>query len=287
VIDPLFNRELSRRRRLKHAVFLILKAVLAPILWVTMRFRAFGRQAIPKRGGAVLVANHVHNADPLLIYAAMPRPILWMTKAEVWRYPIIRWVAAQGGAFAVQRQKVDTAALAHAEALLNDGLIVGLFPEGTRSTTGSLSTPFRGACLLALRAGAPVMPVAIVGTTDLPFNGKKQARRQRRWPSVTVHFGEPFMLAAHAPDGRRYRLEELADAIMIEIARLLPSQMRGIYAGRCDASHPAVQRGDVLFTGPGQPGARDLTRRNGKLNHVVQPTRQPTATRDADTTNVP
>lgn len=250
MIDPLFNPHLTFRRRWKHGIFLLLKLLFVPTLRLLVRFRVHGLRNIPKRGGAVVVGNHVHNADPVLMYSATNRPIFFMTKDDVWRVPGVRWIAQQSGAFPVRRGKMDRAAIRTASALLEEGLLVGMYPEGTRSVSGGLSKPFPGASLIATLSHAPVIPVAIMGSEDLPFNGAKQQPRKRLYPQVTVVFGPPFRLEPRKDDGTRYTMNELTDAMMTEIARLLPDDMRGIYADRCGERHPAVRRDRVQFTGP-------------------------------------
>ncbi len=124
-----------------------------------------------------------------------------------------------------------------------------MFPEGTRSRTGGLIEPFGGASLVALRSNAPIIPCALVGTEGLPLSGSKP-KRKRRYPKIAAIFGEPFTLEHVADDGTKRSLDDLTDAMMIEIARLLPEPYRGIYADRCDQSHPAVRRDAIVFTGP-------------------------------------
>jgi 1-acyl-sn-glycerol-3-phosphate acyltransferase len=248
-IEPVFDRRMSLKRRWKHVIFLSLRIFILPLSRVLMRLKTIGTHHIPRRGGAVIVANHNHNADPILIYIATVRPIFFMTKIAIWKYPIPRWVASQAGAFPVDRERVDREAIRTAVGHLSDGLLVGIFPEGTRSTTGGLIKPEAGASMIAVRAGAPIIPCAIVGASDLPFNGAKQEPRKRLYPKVAVRFGEPFRLDSHAPDGSRFHLDELTDAMMIEVARLLPASMRGVYAERAGVSHPAVRRDAIRFTG--------------------------------------
>ncbi len=248
-VDGLFNRRLTKRRRLKHIPFLLLSIFLVPLLRIVIRFRVLGQSNIPKKGGAVVVANHLHNGDPMLIYSGMPRPIFWMGKEEIADYPVAWWIARQAGCFLVKRGSPDRAALRTAASILDEGLPVAMFPEGTRSVSGGLKEPFAGASLVALRSNAPVIPMVIIGSVDLPFNGVKQREGSSGWPRVEVHIGEPFMLSAEDNHGKRYSLPELTDAIMIELARLLPPDMRGIYSERDLTPHPAVSRENVVFTG--------------------------------------
>jgi 1-acyl-sn-glycerol-3-phosphate acyltransferase len=247
VIAPLFNRQLSGVRRAKHLLWFCARLLILPLLRLTIGMRVYGFKHVPKRGGAVVIANHLDWFDPVLLVAAGPRPSLWMAKAEVFSYPVLRWFARQAGAFPIERGKPDRSALRHAQQLLSDGLLVGVFPEGTRSRTGGLIQPLSGASMVAVRSGAPVIPCAVVGSERLPLSGKKPSGRQRL--RVQVVYGAPFMLETRRPDGSRYGLEELTDAMTIELARLLPPAYRGVYAERALDSHPAVCRGAVCFAG--------------------------------------
>jgi 1-acyl-sn-glycerol-3-phosphate acyltransferase len=247
VIDPLFNRQLSGVRRAKHLLWFCTRLWVLPLLRLTIGMRIYGLKHVPKRGGAVVIANHLDWFDPILLVAAGPRPIFWMAKAEVFKYPVLRWFARQAGAFPVDRGKPDRSALRHAQQLLDDGLLVGVFPEGTRSRTGGLIQPFPGASMVATRSGAPIIPCAIVGSERLPLSGKKPQERGRT--RVSIMYGEPFKLDTHRADGTRYHLDELTDAMLIELARQLPAAYRGVYADRVLGSHPAVRRDGVCFTG--------------------------------------
>jgi hypothetical protein len=120
-IDPVFDRRMSLRRRWKHVIFLSLRIFILPLSRVLMRLKTIGTQHIPRRGGAVIVANHNHNADPILIYIATIRPIFFMTKVAIWNYAIPRWVATQAGAFPVDRDRVDRDAIRTAVTHLTDG----------------------------------------------------------------------------------------------------------------------------------------------------------------------
>lgn len=247
---PVFNRCLSFRRRWKHFIFAFLRLFVLPSLRVVMRLKVHGLGNMPRQGGALVISNHVHNADPILILSASTRPILWMAKEEVWDLPVLRWIATQAGAFPVQRGTFDRHAIRTAIDTVHEGLLVGMFPEGTRSTTGGLREPFPGASLVALRADAPVIPCVILGSEDLPLNGKKQRKRQRLYPKVEVWFGPAFKLNPRSPSGKRFTMSELTDAMMIEIARLLPPGRRGRYAD-ADLEHenPAICRDRIEFPG--------------------------------------
>lgn len=261
MIETIRSRGFSLRRRLLHVCYYTARLFVVPILRVVLRMRMYGLSNVPATGGALLVCNHVHNADPVLVVAGCSRPVAFMAKVEIWKVPVIRWIANTSGAFPVNRGTADRNALRIAGEKMRDGMLVGGFPEGTRSMNG-LGTPFRGLSLVVTHSGAPVIPVGIVGTSDIPGNGAKQQKRGRLWPKVSLVFGEPFHLERHKPDGRRWSADEHAEAMMLEIAKLLPEAYRGIYAGREDETHPAVNRNEVRFLHPEPRSLRNWFRKN-------------------------
>lgn len=244
---------LSRRRRIKTFIFLAARFFVVPLLWVLIRFRIEGLENVPQVGPAIIAANHLHNADPVLIIAAFPRPVLFMAKKELFSIPIIRWFVRQSGAFPVDRGRADRQALRQAEKLLHEGMLVGIFPEGTRSVTGQLQPPHPGVGLLIrTHPEVPILPVAIWGTEVLPFNGAKGRRPLRGWPKVTVRIGKPLLLAATNSEGKQRSPEELADIVLLAIARLLPEEYRGVYRNRGSELADLVEA--VARNAPGKPG---------------------------------
>lgn len=255
MIEPVFDRSMTFERRWKHALFVVTRFFVVPLLRLVVRLRIRGLNNVPTRGGAIVICNHVGWFDPLLLLCASPRPILFMAKEEIFKVRIVRGFALQAGAFPVKRGRPDRTALRHAQSRLNDGLLVGMFPEGTRSLTGGLKAPFDGASLVALRSGAPIIPCAVVGAEVLPGSGLR-GRKRFVYPRITAVFGEPFMLDGVSADGSNRSLEDLTDAMMIEIARLLPVRYRGVYADRSGSSHDAVRKVDVRFTGVDAPDTK-------------------------------
>ncbi|MEZ4569323.1 MAG: lysophospholipid acyltransferase family protein [Thermomicrobiales bacterium] len=112
-------------------IFVLLRIFVLPTLRVTLRFKVHGLSNIPSKGGALIVGNHVHNSDPILMLSASNRLILWMAKEEVWDLRILRWFATQSGAFPVQRGTFDRSAIRVAVETVHEGLLVGMYPEGT------------------------------------------------------------------------------------------------------------------------------------------------------------
>jgi 1-acyl-sn-glycerol-3-phosphate acyltransferase len=183
-----------------------------------------GLDNVPKTGGAILVSNHLNNADPCIIPGVFKRRIITMAKKEMFKWPVISLLFRFIGAFPVDRQGADLAALREAQNVVHDGILLLMFPEGTRSKDRQLRQGFPGTALVAYRTGAPIIPIAIWGTEGLkwpflffrPFLG----------PRVSLRVGEPF----YPPKAERITSQAAKDAtddIMMHIAALLPPRSRG------------------------------------------------------------
>ncbi len=239
---PIANTRWSLARcHVKLLLFRFARLVLLPLLRLLLGLHIEGLEHVPAKGPALMVANHLHNADPVLLMAAFPRPIRFMAKKELFGVPVIGWFVRQVGAFPVDRSSPvhEVRTLHQAEQLLTNGMIVGIFAEGTRSVTGGLQEAHPGVAMLALHSGAPILPTAIFGTEVLPFNGQKGRHRGKGRPRVTVCIGPPFHLRPIAAPHRHREFVERTDVIMVEIAQLLPPQYRGIYAERAGAANPS------------------------------------------------
>lgn len=197
------------------------------------RIEVEGLEELPaERSGPLIVAsNHASNADPLLIASwltpALGRPIHWLAKEEALHWPVAGAIMRANGAFGVRRGAADVEAFRTARRVLDEGRVLALFPEGTRSPDGALRRGKDGATLLAVRTGAPILPVAIGGS-------------HRFWPKggfmrpgarLVLRIGPPFSLPepVRGPD-HRAALQAATDELMTHIARLLPPSQRGLYA---------------------------------------------------------
>lgn len=223
----------SLRRRVKFAAYEGLHLVVNALLRPLIGFSTVGSRNMPRTGPVIVVANHLHNFDPVVISAALPRPVYYMAKRELFAHPAFNWLIRNFGAFPVNRGAPDRVALRQALALLNEGLVVGILPEGTRSLTGALTAGNPGVALIALQSGAPILPVGITGTESLPLDAKAEATkriRRGRW-QVRVVVGHPFTLPPRRP-GEKQDLAAATDQIMLAIAALLPPAYRGVYADR-------------------------------------------------------
>jgi 1-acyl-sn-glycerol-3-phosphate acyltransferase len=191
-------------------------------------FTQVGREGVPREGPLLVCGNHISTLDPPLIPAFLPRNDSWsMAKAEYFeRSRLQTWIFTAFQAFPVVRHSADRAAIRKATAILRDGHVLVLYPEGTRITSGGLHRPEPGAGFIAMLTGAPVLPVAITGSREVFGKGFKLPRRA----PLRLQWGEPFKIASRLPDGRRVEYQDASDAIMLAIAEMLPDEMRGEYA---------------------------------------------------------
>lgn len=200
------------------------KLVFGLMLLVWTRKQVVGLKNVPRQGPLILASNHVNLLDPPLLAVLMPRRIVYMGKVELWKTPIIGPLYTLAGFIPVQRFGADLAALRKAEETLRQNQVLGMFPEGTRSRKPGLGKGQPGTSIIALRSGAPIVPVAVSGT-----EGVAVPSCFFRLTRVRVVFGKPFEL----PKGRRLNagvVEECTERIMKEIAALLPEEYRGAYA---------------------------------------------------------
>lgn len=191
------------------------------------RWEIVGRENVPRRGPLIVISNHTHFVDPPIVGASLPRKLSFMAKEELFRVPIVGWWARHYDAFPVRRGEADRQALRDAQSVLDLGLALGMFPEGTRSRDGVMRRAFPGAALIAMRAGCPIVPIAIDGSERI----FQELRRFRR-ANVRVIFGEPFTI--HVDDKARDRLALATDQMMQHIAELLPEWRRGPYRRKDD-----------------------------------------------------
>ena len=138
--------------------------VVWPLYRLLFRGRTAGGANVPMDGALVVVANHGSHIDPPLLGHALGRPVAFMAKAELFRVPLLGRLIRSCGAYPVSRGAGDRQAIRTAGERLAQGWATGVFLDGTRQANGRVNTPLAGAALLAARAGAPLLPVAIVNS---------------------------------------------------------------------------------------------------------------------------
>ena len=192
-----------------------------------LMFRVDGTELskVPSRGPLILITNHVHMPEiPTLFLRLVPRPVTGMLLASRWDNALLRWMLDAFHIIPLRRGEADLTGLRHGLDMLERGYIVIVDPEGTRSHDGQLQTGRAGAVLMALRSGAPLIPVVHYGSENYMQN----LRRLRR---TDFHFavGKPFRIDPKAADSLHRLRQPIVDEVMAQMAALLPPPYRGVY----------------------------------------------------------
>jgi 1-acyl-sn-glycerol-3-phosphate acyltransferase len=223
--------------RAPHPLAPLLRPVLGGLYRGLVHLTVENVERIPPSGPCILAFNHQSNLDPHLIFTLMPRrDVVGLVASEYRNRAFERWIVEACGGIWLRRGVGDRAALRRALTLLEAGWLVGLAPEGGRSRDGVLRRARRGVGFLAVRSGAPLLPVAVEGTRDI----LRSIRCGRRAP-VRVSFGEVFRPSDEDRTDVRTRSRRVADEVMARVAALLRPEMRGAYAGTPEAD--AASRG--------------------------------------------
>jgi 1-acyl-sn-glycerol-3-phosphate acyltransferase len=190
-------------------------------------FTVVGVENVPRHGPVIICPNHSATLDPPMVPAFMRRGDTWsMAKSEYFeKKGFVPWIFRQYHAFPVVRHSADRTALRRSFDILKSGQALIMYPEGTRVESGVLAQPEPGAGFIAQKAACPVVPVGLTGTRECLPKGARWPRRTR----VSVTFGKPFVVLSKRHDGTKITREEAADAIMLEIAELLPEHQRGAF----------------------------------------------------------
>jgi 1-acyl-sn-glycerol-3-phosphate acyltransferase len=196
------------------------------------RLETEGLENVPAEGGAILAANHLSRIDSPLIFALIERKDVTGLVADKYQNNVLLrpLIDAVGGIW-INREQADFQALRAAMEFLQNGGLLGIAPEGTRSRTGALRQAKTGVAYLAYKAGVPIIPVAIWGT-EKTFKELKCLRRAH----IKVRVGKPFILPPLNRGDRSGSLQKNTDELVCRIAALLPSEYRGVYA-----DHPRLQ----------------------------------------------
>ncbi|NLD50106.1 MAG: 1-acyl-sn-glycerol-3-phosphate acyltransferase [Clostridiaceae bacterium] len=188
----------------------IVRLLVTLIITLLYRVEIKGKENVPEKGSALLCANHVGELDMFFFGYKIKRLVHYMAKEELFKVPLMGSFIKRLGAFPVKRGKGDVQAIKTSLRLLNEGHIVGIFPEGTRLKNRSSNARIKpGAALLAQKSGAPILPVLIKG------NGKP-------FSNIKIIFGKPFIL--DLDKDKKYtsnELVEISEDIMKKVYALM------------------------------------------------------------------
>jgi 1-acyl-sn-glycerol-3-phosphate acyltransferase len=197
------------------------QSVLVPIMWwtvgkgvfgmlaqTTARLKTYGRERVPREGGAVLAMNHFHYMDPAAFGMACPRRIVYAAKIEAHQTPVLGPLIRSHGTLSIRRGESDREALRRMREAVRQNDLLGMFVEGTRQKSGVPGEAKPGAAMVAMHEGVPIVPATVHGSIDWNWNFKP----------VSVAFGEPMRFDDLPRTSSGYR--QASAEVMIEIRRL-------------------------------------------------------------------
>ncbi|GAB2643937.1 lysophospholipid acyltransferase family protein [Gordonia jinhuaensis] len=207
---------------------------VGPLIRVYNRPKVEGLENIPADGPVILAGNHLSIADWLFAPLVVDRRITYLAKSDYFTSPGVRgalqkFFYSKTGQVPIDRSGADAAenSLITAKRLLNEGKLVGLYPEGTRSPDGRLYKGKTGVARVALDTGVPVIPVGMIGTNEVSPPGPFRWRHR----NVTVKFGKPIDFSRYeGMSGNRFIERAVTDEIMYELMRLTGQQYVDVYA---------------------------------------------------------
>jgi 1-acyl-sn-glycerol-3-phosphate acyltransferase len=211
---------LTWRRRIFRVFF---RGLVKLTTFVTMHATVRGMENFPKRGPALIVINHLGDADTVLLAASIPRTVDGMGKIELNEHWLVGPFFRAYGVIYVHRGRPDRKAIRAALDGLAEGRMIALAPEGREAVNGKLEEGTDGAAFLAMKSGAPLLPIAMTGTENEKVFNRPWWRRAR----VTLTVGKPFYLQKQ--DDRQKMLREGTHQIMVALASLLPESYQGNY----------------------------------------------------------
>ncbi len=181
--------------------------------WTFFRTRGFAAEKVPQRGPVILAPNHFSFMDHFFLGTSIRRKVRFMAKSQLFKPPM-EWIYSPGGVFPVRRGYADEEAFITARSILDRGGVIAMYSEGGRSRTGKLSDTVRpGIGRLALQSGAPIVPIAIHGSSRV------RNWKRLRFPKVTVLYGDPIRFE-RIEDPTREQQQQVANAIFAEVRKL-------------------------------------------------------------------
>lgn len=194
--------------------WLISQLIVGAFFAVWLRYRARGVERIPTAGGGLLLANHSSFLDPLLVGLPLRRPVSFLARDTLFSIPVIGRILRHTHVVPLDRDGGGAAGIRETLRRLDEGFLVGVFPEGTRSPDGTLGTFKPGFAALVRRTDLPIYPVGIAGSHRALGKGSRFLKPCR----VCVVYGEPFPKEMVAALRQRGREAELVDAVRERIA---------------------------------------------------------------------
>jgi 1-acyl-sn-glycerol-3-phosphate acyltransferase len=192
---------------------------------------------VPATGPILMVFNHVNSIEvPVVRVRLDPRPVIGLAKRESWDNPLFNFLFNRWGGIPIRRGEADLEAFKKSVDVLKEGKILVVSPEGTRSHDGRLQKGFPGVSLLAVRSGAPILPVVFWGNENFWDNIKRLRRTDFK-----IRVGHPFKIKDNGKGLNKEVRQQMVDEIMYQMAALLPEYYRGVYADLSSATQEYLE----------------------------------------------
>lgn len=214
--------------------WLLKHGLLGPLVQTVFRPQVSGRDNVPAEGAAIVVCNHLSFVDSVFLPLAVPRSMTFLAKSDYFtgtglKGAVVRWFMKASGQLPIDRSggKASEASLDTGLAVLAEGKVLGIYPEGTRSPDGELYRGKTGIARMVLQAHVPVIPAAVIGTDEVMPLGAKFPRVRK----VRVVIGEPMDFSRfEGMEGDRFVLRSITDEIIYRIGQLSQQSYRDVYA---------------------------------------------------------
>lgn len=202
----------------------LVKTLAQRLVWLFIRVKITGQENFPERGAALMVSNHLGDADVILGIALSPRPLELIAKAELYDFPILGWILEQYGVIWIHRGQPDRPALRAALQALEQKRLVCIAPEGRESLSGNLEEGTRGAAYLALKSQVAVIPITYTHTENWRvIHNLKHLKKT----DITITIGNAFQIKTNL--AKKHQLDTGTQEIMQRLAAQLPQNYRGEY----------------------------------------------------------
>ena len=243
-------------------LYWIVKVILSPLLRTLFRPWAEGLENIPDEGPVIIASNHLSFADSIFMPLVVPRKVTFWAKSDYFTQRGVKGVLKRfffraTGQLPVDRSggKAGEAALRGGLAVLAKGDLLGIYPEGTRSPDGRLYRGKTGVARMALEAGVPVIPVAMINTDVVQPTGKKIPKLGR----VGIRVGKPLDFSRYkGMEGDRFVLRSITDEIMYELMLLSGQEYVDQYAtaAKADIEESRIAATEAMVSDAPRPTRR-------------------------------
>ena len=186
-------------KRPPHERSLLWRTLQIPVrLTATLAFdlKAFHPERVPVTGGVLMLSNHQSYLDPPLLGTRLNRSMAYLADAELFKFAPFGWLIRTLNAFPIEQGRGDLGAMKQSIRLLQEGWLLNVFPEGSRTPDGNLHPAQKGAALIVRRAGVPVVPVAIHGS----YEAWPKTQKFPRPHPIRILYGEPVNLSNEKPE---------------------------------------------------------------------------------------